>query len=86
MTYSLPIILLLLGFTLPLTAQQSSQVSPPAVRPNGNTLDVRFGGKVRLAAGGPLFQSGTPEKAQTIPDEVITKANVKVFLGGGTKT
>lgn len=86
MTYSLPITLLFLGFTLPLTARQSSRVPPPAVRPNGNTLDVRFGGKVRLAAGGPLFQSDTPERAQTTPDEVITKAYVKVFPEGGTKT
>jgi hypothetical protein len=60
MTHSLSFILLSLGFTLPLLAQQPSQVTLPAVRPNGNTLDVRFGGKIRLAAGGPLFQSGTP--------------------------
>jgi raffinose synthase len=42
-------------------AQQPLQVSPPAVRLNGNALDVSFRGTTRLVAGGPRFQSGTPD-------------------------
>jgi hypothetical protein len=60
MTHPLPILILSLAFTLPLMAQQPRQVFTPAVRRAGNALDVSFGGKTRLAAGGPRFESGTP--------------------------
>ena len=60
MTRPLPILLLSLVLTLPLMAQQPPQSVSPAVRRAGNTLDVSFAGKTRLAAGGPRLQSGTP--------------------------
>jgi len=54
------IITLSLAYTLPLMAQLPSQVSAPAIRLNGNAIDVTGEGATRLAAGGPRFQSATP--------------------------
>jgi hypothetical protein len=60
MTRPLPILFLSLAFTLPLMAEQGPQVFSPVVRRAGTGLDVSFGGKTRLAAGGPRQESGTP--------------------------
>ena len=60
MAHSLPIILLSLASALPLMAQHPSQVSLTAAGPGGSGLDLRFGGKTRLAGGGPRLQSGIP--------------------------
>ena len=60
MKHPLPCILLSLASTLTLMAQQPAKPSPVTVTPGGSALDVDFGGKTRLAAGGPRVQSGTP--------------------------
>ncbi|HEX7572839.1 MAG TPA: Sip1-related alpha-galactosidase, partial [Bacteroidota bacterium] len=77
MTHPLPILILSLAFTLPLMAQQPRQVFTPAVRRAGNALEVSFGGKTRLAAGGPRLQSGTPAFT-----EVTVGADVFSFHAG----
>ena len=77
MTHPLPILFLSLAFTLPIMAQPSPKDLSPVVRRAGNVLEVGFGGKTRLAAGGPRFQSGTPAFS-----EVTERGGVFSFHAG----